>query len=136
MKFDTKIAVVLREDLATWQKLNVTAFVISGIAGTVKGLMGQNYEDGSGNLYLPMLVQPVLIFSARPEQMRTVYERAMSRDMCFSIYTEELFATGNDIDNRAAVKACPAQDLKLVGMAFRDEKAVIDKVVKGLVLHS
>ena len=25
--FDTKIAIVIREDLATWQKLNVTAFL-------------------------------------------------------------------------------------------------------------
>ena len=32
--FDTKIAVVLRDDLAVWQKTNVTAFLVSGIAGT------------------------------------------------------------------------------------------------------
>ena len=25
--FDTKIAIIVREDLATWQKLNVTAFL-------------------------------------------------------------------------------------------------------------
>ena len=30
--FDAKIAVIHRQDLATWQKLNVTAFTISGIA--------------------------------------------------------------------------------------------------------
>ena len=40
MTFDTKIAVVLRYDLEVWQKLNVTAFLVSGIAGTVDGLMG------------------------------------------------------------------------------------------------
>ena len=34
MQFDTKIAVILRDDLPTWQKLNVTAFTMSGIAGT------------------------------------------------------------------------------------------------------
>ena len=33
VQFDTKIAVVVRQDLAVWQKLNVTAFTISGIAG-------------------------------------------------------------------------------------------------------
>ena len=27
MRFDTKIAIAVREDLATWQKLNVTAFL-------------------------------------------------------------------------------------------------------------
>ena len=29
--FDTKVAVVVREDLATWQKLNVTAFLTSAV---------------------------------------------------------------------------------------------------------
>ncbi len=53
MQFDTKIAVVVREDLQTWQKLNITAFTVSGIAGTVEGIIGEPYEDGSGNQYLP-----------------------------------------------------------------------------------
>ena len=29
--FETKVAVVVRDDLAVWQKLNVTAFLISGV---------------------------------------------------------------------------------------------------------
>ena len=32
MQFDTKIAVVIRTDLEAWQKLNVAAFLTSGIA--------------------------------------------------------------------------------------------------------
>ncbi len=135
MKFDTKIAVVLREDLATWQKLNVTAFTISGIAGTVEGIVGENYEDGSGNQYLPMIVQPILVFSADAVQLRTVYERAMTQELRFAIYTEELFSTGHDEDNRAEVKAVPASELKIVGLAFRGDKKVMDKVLKGLSLH-
>ena len=34
MKFDTKIKIVLWEGLKPWQALNVTAFLMSGIAGT------------------------------------------------------------------------------------------------------
>jgi len=135
VRFDTKIAVVLRDDLPTWQKLNVTAFTISGIAGTVEGIMGEAYEDGSGNTYLPMLRQPVLVFSATADQMKTVYKRAFSRQACFSIFTEELFSTGNDRDNRAAVKACLQEDLNLVGMAIWAEKKSVDKILSGLRLH-
>ena len=36
--FDTKIAIVVREDLAVWQKLNVTAFLTSGVVGSDTGL--------------------------------------------------------------------------------------------------
>ena len=31
--FDTKVGVVVREDLARWQKLNVTAILTSGFSG-------------------------------------------------------------------------------------------------------
>ena len=34
MEFDTKLVVILRDDLLTWQKLNVTAFLMSGIGAT------------------------------------------------------------------------------------------------------
>src|SRR5262249_43207278 len=54
MQFDTKIAVVLRDDLAGWQKTNVTAFLVSGIAATVPGVVGEPYRDASENEYLPM----------------------------------------------------------------------------------
>ncbi len=134
MDFDTKIAVVVREDLATWQKLNVTAFTVSGIMGTEK-IMGEPYADASGNTYLPMCVQPMLIYAGSREQMREVYERAMKRNMRFTIYTEELFKTGCDEDNRAAVKAVNAEDLNLVGIAIRSTKRQVDTVVKGLRLH-
>ena len=135
MRFDTKIAVVLREDVATWQKLNMTAFLVSGIAAMVEGVMGEPYEDGSGHTYLPMFGQPVLVFSANAEQMRKAYERALARDVHFSIFTDELFSTGNDVDNRAAVKAVASADLSLSGIAFRAERKIVDAVVKGLSLH-
>lgn len=47
MEFDTKIAVVLREDLAVWQKTNVTAFLVSGIAATVPGVVGERGHDAA-----------------------------------------------------------------------------------------
>jgi hypothetical protein len=135
MTFDTKVAVVVRSDLQVWQKLNVTAFTISGVAGSVDGIVGAPYEDASGNLYLPMCIQPILIFEADAAQIRRIYERAMKREVKFTLYTEELFVTGNDIDNRAAVKVVMSDDLNIVGMAMRDHKKTIDKVLDGVRLH-
>jgi hypothetical protein len=34
MAFETKIVIIIRDDLLIWQKLNVTAFLMSGISGT------------------------------------------------------------------------------------------------------
>ena len=134
MNFDTKIAVVVREDLEVWQKLNVTAFTISGIAGTQE-VMGKEYEDGSSRRYLPMIMQPILIFSAGRDEIRMVYAKAVSRDVVMTIYTEELFSTPNDDANRTAVRAVGSDDLKLVGMALRERKKPMDRILKGLTLH-
>jgi hypothetical protein len=134
MKFDTKIAVVLRQDLPTWQKLNMTAFLVSGI-GRTPDVIGENYEDASGNIYMPMFVQPVMVFSATAEQIRQVYERLMEQKVCLSIFTEELFSTGHDEANRAAVKAVKSQDLKITGLALRENKKLVDTALKGLSLH-
>jgi hypothetical protein len=135
MTFDTKIVVILQSDLATWRKLNVTAFTVSGIAGTDPGTVGEPYEDASGNRYLPMFRQPVMVYEGTREQLKRAYSRAMAREVKMAIFTEELFTTGNDIDNRAAVKSVATDVLNLVGMAMRGDKKVIDKVLDGLSLH-
>jgi hypothetical protein len=62
-----------------WQKKNVTAFLVSGIAGTVPGVVGQPYRDASGNKYLTMFVQPVLVYEADRAALRRASERALSR---------------------------------------------------------
>jgi hypothetical protein len=134
MRFETKIALVIRADLPAWQKLNVAAFTISGLAGEPRAL-GEPYEDGSGNRYLPMLPQPVLVFGATAEQVRAAYERLMREGIRAAIFTADLFATGNDADNRAAVKAVPREALNLVGFAFRAPRKSADLVLAGLKLH-
>lgn len=136
MQFATKIAVVLRDDLAAWQAINVTAFLVSGIAATVPGVTGEPYRDGSGNEYLPMFVQPVLVYEADGAALRRAYERALTRDVTPSIYTRELFETGDDVANRAAVVAVPADELDLVGIAFRSERKTVDKIVDRLRFHA
>ena len=136
MRFDTKIAIAVRADLAAWQKLNVTAFLASGVAFGVEGLAGKPYEDGSGNRYLEMFRQPVLVYTGPGELLATVRERALGRGLPAAIYTEDMFATGHDDDNRAVVRAVGAAQLRLAGIAVYGPRNVVDKVCKGLILHS
>lgn len=128
-----KIAIVLREDLEPWQRLNVAAFTISGVAAQ-PGALGEVYTDGSGNRYLPMFQDPVLVFGATAEEMARTVERGRSRGIDFTIFTRDLFGTFNDADNRAAVAGVTADHLDVVGMAFRTDRKVADKILKGLKL--
>jgi hypothetical protein len=132
---NTRIAIVLLEDLAAWQALNVTAFLVSGIASGHPELIGQAYEDADGTKYLPMFGHPVLVFSADAATLKAAHARALERALVPSIYTKDLFATGNDEDNRAAVRAVSRDDLILAGLGLHGPKNAIDKIVKGIRLH-
>ena len=134
--FDTKIAIVVREDLATWQKLNVTAFLTSGIIAANAGLIGEPYEDAEGNFYDPLVIQPVIVLSADADALRAIYRRAMERHARLSLYIEDMFATGHDAANRATVKQYRPEEMKLVGLALREEKKLVDKIVKGARMHA
>jgi hypothetical protein len=135
MRFDTKVAMVVLADLPMWQKLNIVAFCSSGVAVSEPGLTGEPYEDASGTTYLSMFRQPVLVFQADPGEIRKAFDRAMETGLRPAIFTRDLFATGHDEANRAAVKAKAQAELELVGFALRGERGAVDKIVKGLKLH-
>jgi len=136
MRFDTKIAIVVLDDLATWQKLNVACFLTGGLVGAYPELAGERYADASGGRYGPLIRQPILVFAASGEALTLTLRRACERGLVPSIYTRELFVTGNDIDNRAAVARIATDTLDLVGLGLHGELKVMDKVTKGLALHS
>jgi hypothetical protein len=133
--FDTKVAIVLRDDLAGWQRANVAAFLISGVVGATDDIVGPDYEDASGNRYLPMLVQPVQVFQTDAVGLRRAWERALARDVKPAIYTADLFATMNDDDNRAAVAAVKAEELDLVGLGLRADRKLVDKIFDKVRRH-
>jgi hypothetical protein len=135
MQFDTKIAVVIRADLAAWQKLNVAAFLAGGIAAAFPDCVGAPYEDGSDTQYLSLIGQPILIYGADSAALLRALERALARNVKPALYTEDMFKTTHDEANRAAVKAVARADLNLVGLAVRAERKVVDKIMDGLKFH-
>ena len=135
VRFDTKIAIAVRADLEPWQKLNVTAFLASGIAASAEDIMGKPYEDGSGNTYLELFRQPVVVYAADGPVLSQAHQRALTRGMPMAVYTMDMFATGNDDDNRAAVRAVPAHELQFAGLALYGPRNAVDKIFKGATLH-
>jgi len=135
VRFDTKIAVLLRDDLAVWQRLNITSFLVSGIGSHCPEVIGEPYADADGTDYLPMFRQPVLVFEASKEMLAKSHERAVSRGVALSVFTADLFSTGNDRDNRAAVRVVNRANLDLVGIAMYGPRTGVDKTLKGARMH-
>ena len=113
----------------------MASFLAGGLPGSYPELPGELYRDGSGKHYGKLIRQPILIFTATAAELARTRQQASDRNLQVSIYTRELFATGNDQDNRAAVAAVPTDSLDLVGLAIHAPRKEVDKVVKGLSLH-
>jgi hypothetical protein len=97
--------------------------------------IGEPYRDADGREYLPLLVQPILVLVATGAKLQTVRERAERRGVDLALYTAAMFLTGNDDDNRAAVRAVATADLDLVGLAVRAPHRDADAVLRGLKRH-
>jgi hypothetical protein len=133
--FDTKFAIVLRDDLAPWQALNVTAFLTSGVVAQFPEIIGEAYRDRAGNVFNALSIQPVIILTADPQTIAVVHRRALALGVKTSAYVEEMFLTGHDAANRAKFAEFTPEDAKVVGVALRADKKVVDKITKGAGKH-
>ncbi|SDD17612.1 DUF2000 domain-containing protein [Belnapia rosea] len=135
MQFETKVAILVLEDLVVWQKLNVTAFLATGIAAAAPEAMGEPYEDAAGRQHARLLGQPMLIFAAGGEVLRRAWRQGIERGLTRAVYVRAMFGTGHDAANRAAFLAEPAEAPDLVGLALRGPRREVDKATKGASLH-
>lgn len=131
-----KIAIAVRSDLAMWQKLNVVGFLTSGLGTEVPEVIGDRYVDSSGRVYPPMLAHPVRVFDGDATQVRRSFERALSRGLLVSVYSDEMFTTMNDFDNRAAVASSSTADLSVAGFVAAGDGKQVDKAFDKIKLHS
>ncbi|HEY2454655.1 MAG TPA: DUF2000 family protein [Scandinavium sp.] len=133
--FETKNALIVRNDLAAWQRLNVVAFLATGITAAAPEILGQPYVDSLGRQYGSLAGEPMLVFEASLEALQKAHCKGLERELTLTPYVEAMFATGHDEANREVFRAEDAANLNLVGLAIRGPKKAVDKVIKGLKLH-
>lgn len=135
--YEDKIAIVLSNGLAQWQKLNVTAFLASSVAIAFAQTHGAPLVSATGTRYLPFLKHPILIYAAETdEQLTRAYNRARERGLHIGVYTGGLFATRNEEGNLSEIAKHADLDLDLVGIIVYGPNKQVDKAIDKLKLHS
>lgn len=133
--FDSKIAFIVRDDLPTWQRLNVVAFLATGIATAAPEIMGEPYVDAAGHPYGKLSGQPMLIFEADLAGLQKARRVGLERELTMLPYVFAMFSTYHDEANREAFLSEDPESMNLVGLALRGPKKAVDKATKGLALH-
>lgn len=135
MKFSTKVVIIVAEELAIWQKLNVVSFLTSGIIAQNPNMIGEDYIDKSGCHYSPLSIQPAIVLKASRAKLKTILQRCQARAVRPAIYIEDMFLSGHDAANRETVAQFNSEDLPLVGIGLKAESKLVDKITKGAKLH-
>ncbi|MCF2875786.1 MULTISPECIES: DUF2000 domain-containing protein [unclassified Tenacibaculum] len=136
MTIDSKIAIVVKDDLANWQKLNVVSFLGSSIAIKFPETHGKPFVNASKEEYLPFIKHPILIYKAIDKQQITrAFNRAKERDLHIGIYTQPLFSTKNEAGNHIEIAKCTDEQQDLVGIIMYGENRKVSKALNGLKFH-
>lgn len=131
-----KIAIIVRNDLQTWQKLNVAAFLASAVAIEFPELHGKHLVTASGNTYLPFLKQPMLMYKAEDkEQIQRALKRAKERELNIGIYAYPLFSTLTEEENLTQTARFTDDEQDLVGLVIYGENKKVNKAIDGLKFH-
>jgi hypothetical protein len=137
MGYDNKIAIVIKNDLENWQKLNVTSFLASSIAIKFPDTHGKPFVNASNSEYLPFIKHPILIFKADSDaEIKRAFNRAKERELNIGIYTASLFATKNEEENLIEIAKCNDENQNLVGIVVYGDSKKVNKALDGLKFHS
>jgi hypothetical protein len=135
--YDNKIALVIKNDLQNWQKLNIASFLASSIAIKFPDTHGKEFINASGSSYLPFIKHPIIIYKAESEaEIKRAFNRAKERELYIGIYTEALFKTRNEDENHIEIAKCTDEDQVLVGIAIYGENKMVNKALDGLKFHT
>ena len=136
MLYENKIALIIKNDLHSWQKLNVASFLASSIAIKFPDTHGKAFINASGSEYLPFIKHPILIYKADNEdELKRVFNRAKERKLYIGIYTEPLFSTKNELENHIEIAKSSDENQVLVGIAIYGENKKVGKALDGLKFH-
>ncbi|WP_422359455.1 DUF2000 family protein [Reichenbachiella sp.] len=137
MNFENKIAIIVKNDLLNWQKLNVASFLASSVAINFPETHGKPFINASQSEYLPFIKQPILIYKADDQpQMDRVFSRAKERNLSIGIYPYSLFSTKNEEQNHLEMSKLTDDCSSLVGIVIYGENKKVNKALDGLMFHS
>jgi hypothetical protein len=137
MTYNNKIAIIIKNDLENWQKLNVTAFLASSVAIKFPETHGKSFYNASNSEYLPFIKHPIMIYKADTEaEIKRAFYRAKERELHIGIYTFALFATKNEDENHIEIAKSNDEDQQLVGIVIYGENKKVNKALDGLKFHS
>lgn len=129
MIIDKKIAIAISDHLLIEQKLQVVAFLTSGLVAQHSDVMGAPYEDFEGNLFSPVMKCYPHIHCVDEMAIGNMHHRAISQSIMITVFVEEWFGMADDEARRAIFQHFDPNTVNVVGMAIYAPRDTVAQVL-------
>lgn len=134
--YENKVAIIVLDNLLSWQKLNVVSFLGGSIAIDKPETHGESFITSDGKRFFSFIKNPILIYKAENnESIKRAFNRASDRDLSIGIYTKSLFNTRSGEENIIEIKKYASRELDLAGIIIYGPNKKVDKALNGLKFH-
>lgn len=129
MIVDKKMAIAVSDHLLIEQKLQVVAFLTSGLVAQHSDVMGTPYEDFEGNLFSPLMTCVPNICCVDEMAIGNMHRRAISQSVRVAVFVDEWFDTAKDEARRAMFQRFDPNTVNVVGIALYAPHDIVAQVL-------
>lgn len=131
----TKVALVLRDDLPVSHAVNASAVLALSLGGRIGASLGRDGEDASGGIHPGLNTHPIPVLSASEVELKTLLERAAAADGVQLVSLNETARRSRDYeDYLAELKATSTESLEYLGVIIHGPRNKVSKLTRQLPL--
>ncbi|MFB7507311.1 DUF2000 domain-containing protein [Streptomyces broussonetiae] len=131
----TKVALVLREDLPMAHAANTSAVLALSLGGRIGEAIGRDGEDASGGVHPGLNTHPIPVLTASAEELNLLLERARTTDGVQLVSLTETARRARDYEDYLTdLKAAPAGDLEYLGVIVHGPRTDVSRLTRRLSL--
>jgi hypothetical protein len=131
----TKVALVLRDDLSPEHAANASAVLALSLGGRLGDSIGRDGEDASGGIHSGLNTHPIPVLAASPQELSTLLERARAAGDVQTVSLNETARKARDYeDYLTELKATPAEDIEYIGVIVHGPRTNVSRLTRHLSL--
>ncbi|MFD7137160.1 DUF2000 domain-containing protein [Streptomyces sp. NPDC059894] len=131
----TKVALVLRDDLPPAHAANTSAVLALSLGGRIGDSVGRDGEDASGGVHPGLNTHPIPVLTASAQELTTLLERARAADEVRLVALTETARRARDYEDYLTdLKATGAEELEYLGVIVHGPRNKVSKLTRHLSL--
>jgi len=130
--FTKKTAIVIYKNLESWQAINTVAHISAYIGNKMREPFdtGDNFITKDGKPHPRDSQYPIIVLSAKPEQMRELMIKVKDSGLLHFGFTREMLEMSNDKEVAETISETLDQDIEYLGIGIFGKNENVDTLTR------